>query len=189
MTQYRVSAAPAHTLTTASPRRAVDNDAPRLQDSPMDVPASLRRWFVAHAVVDLVIGLPLLLAPGLLLPAVGWSTVDPASARLVGAALLAIGAQSYLRRAAGLEVYTLLLDLKIVWALSAIFGLVLSIGEGAPPAAWAALSLFIAFCGVWIHYRVRFKQLAAANDLDPAPDSDPDAESLSSPDDPDPRDR
>jgi hypothetical protein len=132
----------------------------------MEVPITLRRWFVAHFVVDFLFGLPLLLAPGLLLRPLGWTTIDGSSARLVGAALLAIGSQSYFCRDAGIEVVKAMLDLKLVWSFSAIIGLLLSIGQGAPPAVWAFLSLFIAFSGVWTHYRIRIKQLAAADRLD-----------------------
>src|SRR5688572_19174077 len=132
----------------------------------MEVPITLRRWFVAHFVVDFLFGLPLLLAPELLLRPLGWTAVDPASSRLVGAALLAIGSQSYFCRGAGVEVFKTMLDLKLVWSFSAILGLLISIGQGAPPAVWAFLSLFIAFAGIWTHYRIRFKQLAAASQLD-----------------------
>jgi hypothetical protein len=126
----------------------------------MEVPITLRRWFVAHSVVEVVLGLPLLLCPGLLLHALGWTTVDGASTRLVGAALLAIGAQSYFGRNGDLRSCASLLNLKLVWSYAAILGLLLSIGEGAPSAVWAVLSAFIAFAGVWTHYRIRFKQLA-----------------------------
>jgi drug/metabolite transporter (DMT)-like permease len=132
----------------------------------MDVPLTLRRWFVAHFVVGLVVGLPLLLVPALLLRQLGWTTVDGAAARLVGAALLAIGGQSYLARNAGLEVFTALVTLNMLWAYAAIAALLISIGEGAPPAVWALLSAFIALAGVWTHYRIRFKQRAGAGQLD-----------------------
>jgi len=139
----------------------------------MEVPITLRRWFVAHFVVDFLFGLPLLLAPELLLRPLGWTTIDGASSRLVGAALLAIGSQSYFCRNAGLEVFRTMLDLKLVWSFSAILGLLISIGQGAAPAVWAFLSLFIAFAGIWTHYRIRFKQLAAASQLDESsPDED-----------------
>ena len=132
----------------------------------MEVPITLRRWFVAHFVVDLLFGLPLLFVPALLLRPLGWTAVDGASSRLVGAALLGIGASSFFCRNAGVEVMKALLDLKLVWSFSAIVGLVISIGEGAPAPVWAALSLFIAFLGIWTHYRIRFKQLAAAETMD-----------------------
>jgi hypothetical protein len=131
----------------------------------MDVPLSLRRWFIAHSVVDLIVGLPLLLAPALVLHPLGWGTIDQVAVRLVGAALLAIGLQSFLGRSAGVEVYKAMLNVKLVWSGSAIVGLVAAIGAGAPQAAWAFLSAFLAFFGVWTHYRIRFKQLAAAQAL------------------------
>lgn len=130
----------------------------------MDVPQSLRRWFVAHFVVDITVAVPLLFAPQLLLSALGWSCVDPAAARLVGAALVGIGAQSFIGRNDGDGAYKAMLNLKILWSLSAIFGLVMAIGEGAPPAIGGFLAAFLVFSGVWIYYRVRFKQLAAATD-------------------------
>src|SRR6185436_13101637 len=109
--------------------RPVSFSGPSFQDAPMEVPITLRRWFVAHFVVDFLFGLPLLLAPTLLLRPLGWTTIDGASSRLVGAALLAIGSQSYFRRNAGVEVFQALLDLKLVWSFLAIVGLLISIGE------------------------------------------------------------
>jgi hypothetical protein len=139
----------------------------------MEVPVTLRRWFVAHFVVDLLVGLPLLLAPALLLRPLGWTTVDGSSARLVGAALVAIGGQSFLSRNGDVAIYTAMLNLKLLWSFAAIAGLLLSIGEGAPPAAFGLLSAFLVFAGVWTHHRIRFKQLASADQLD---DSSPEDE-------------
>ncbi len=131
-----------------------------------DVPLTLRRWFVAHFVVDLAFAVPLLAAPEAFLTALGWTQVDPVAARLVGAALLGIGTQSFLGRNEGVAVYNAMLNLKILWSSSAIFGLMACIFQGAPAAAWAILSAFIAFSGVWMHYRIRLKQLAIASDHD-----------------------
>jgi hypothetical protein len=140
----------------------------------MEVPITLRRWFVAHFVVDVFLGIPLLFTPGLLLGHLGWTTVDGTTSRLVGAALLAIGASSWFCRDAGVEVVKALLDLKLVWSFAAVVGLVISVGQGAPPPVWAFLSLFIAFLGVWTHYRIRFKQLAASGGMDEShPDEEP----------------
>jgi hypothetical protein len=130
----------------------------------MDVPRSLRTWFVAHFVVDVVVGLPLLVAPGLLLHALGWQHVDPAASRLVGAAFLAIGITSLTARNQGLDVLRVLLDLKLLWSYGALIGLVIAAGQGAPSPVWALLSAFLAFAGIWTHYRIRMKQLAGAKD-------------------------
>jgi hypothetical protein len=128
----------------------------------MDVPPTLRLWFIVHAAVDVAAAVPLLLAPEAALHRLGWSCVDPVSARLVGAALLAIGGQSFLGRHAGAEVYRAMLRLKIIWALAASVALLAGIGSGAPPATWAFLSLFIIFAGVWVHHAIRFRQLDRA---------------------------
>jgi hypothetical protein len=125
----------------------------------MEIPVSLRRWFVAHFIVDVGFGLPLLVAPDSFLRALGWQPIDPVCARLVGAALLAIGTQSLLGRHEGPAVYRAMLNLKLLWSAAAITGLVVSVGNGAPDLAWAFLSMFIAFFGVWFHYRVRLKQI------------------------------
>jgi hypothetical protein len=128
----------------------------------VEVPPSLRTWFLVHFVVDLAAGLPLLFAPEAALRLVGWSAVDPVATRLVGAALLGIGVQSLRVRGRGVEAYRALLGLKVIWSLGAIFALGAGIAAGAPQAAWAFLSIFIAFCGVWIHYGIRFRQLSRA---------------------------
>lgn len=126
----------------------------------MQVPQALRIWFVVHAAVDLVLGLPLLIAPEAALPPLGWASVDPAATRLVGAALLALGAQSFLFRNAGVEIVRAVVQLNALWSMLAAAGLMVAVGAGAPAAAWAGLSLFIAFSGVWLHHAIRFRQLA-----------------------------
>ncbi len=129
----------------------------------MEIPASLRRWFVAHFIVDMVIGVPLLLAPAVTMRLLGWTVVEPVSARLVAAALLAIGTQSYLGRKDGLPSFQALLNLKLIWSAGGIFALLAGIAGGAPPAAWGMLATFIAFFGVWTHYRLRIKQWSSAD--------------------------
>jgi hypothetical protein len=138
----------------------------------MEVPRSLRTWLVVHAAVDLTAALPLLVAPEFALGRLGWAQVDAVSARLVGAALLAIGAASLFARDASLEVTRAVLRLNVVWSLAGALALFMAIGAGAPPAAWAALSAFIAFSGVWLHHAIRFRQLdrVARLDDEPAPD-------------------
>jgi hypothetical protein len=85
----------------------------------------------------------------------GWETIDPATTRLVGAALLGIGGESLLGRNASLETFRAMLNLKIIWSLSAIFGIIATMLEGAPPLGWALLGIFITFSATWIYYRMR----------------------------------
>jgi hypothetical protein len=136
----------------------------------MEIPASLRRWFVVHFAVDMVFAVPLLVAPGTVLGWLGWPCVDGATARLVGAALVGIGGQSLLGRREGADVFRAMLNLKLLWSAAAIVGLFVAIADGAPPFTWAAFSMFIAFFGVWFYYRLRIKQISAAADHPPFED-------------------
>jgi hypothetical protein len=121
----------------------------------MPVPKSLRRWFLAHFLIDWAFGLPLLFAPAWTLSLLGFIEENSLAARLVGAALLGIGGASFLVRDAGAEVYLAMLGLKIVWSLSAILAILLSIREGAPAGAWWILGIFTVFSAVWIRFRRR----------------------------------
>lgn len=149
--------------------------------SPLKVPGTLRVWFAVHAVVDVALALPLLLAPEELLPRLGWTVVDPVSPRLVAAALLAIGVQAWRTRQADASVYRAMLALKVLWSVSAILGLSLAIARGAPSAAFLFLAIFLVFCGVWSHHAIRFRQLARAplDTPDPPVAADDDDESPS----------
>jgi hypothetical protein len=125
----------------------------------MDVPPSLRTWFVVDAVVDFLAAAPLLAAPALVLRRLGWTCVDPISARLVGAAMLANAAATFAARAANVETYRALLRGKLIWCAAGAASMFVAIGGGAPSAAWLFLSMFVAFAGVWLHHTIRFRQL------------------------------
>ncbi len=140
----------------------------------MEVPASLRAWFVVHFIVDVAIALPLLVLPEEFLPRLGWTTVDPVSPRLVAAALMGIGIQSWRGRNDGVDAYRAMLALKVVWSATAIVGLMIAIARGAPPAAFLFLAVFLGFCGIWSHYAIRFRQHAQADVRGTLSDSDDD---------------
>ncbi len=125
----------------------------------MDVPPSLRSWFIVDAVVDALAAAPLLAAPELVLGRLGWACVDPISARLVGAAMLANAAATFAGRAAGVETYRALLRGKLIWCVAGAASMLVAVGAGAPSAAWLFLSMFVAFAGVWLHHTIRFRQL------------------------------
>jgi hypothetical protein len=121
------------------------------------IPKGLRNWFLIHFIADYLFGLPLLIAPVWTMTLFGWTTVDPATTRLVGAALLGIGGESLLSRNASLETYRALLNLKVIWSLSAILGIGLSLIEGAPPMGWGFLAIFATFSAIWIYYRYQLR--------------------------------
>jgi hypothetical protein len=121
------------------------------------VPKSLRSWFVIHFVVDLLFGIPLLLAPVFTLKLIGLASVETTTARLVGAALMGIGIESYLGRQATAEVYQAMLNLKLIWSGSAILGLTYNLLTGSPPTLLNILVVFVIFFLVWTYFKVNLK--------------------------------
>ena len=119
------------------------------------VPKYLRTWFLIHFFVDYLFGIPLLIAPVWALTLFGWQYVDPATSRLVGAALLGIGGESLLARNTSIETFKAMLNLKIIWSLAAIYGITASIIQGAPPMGFVFLAIFAVFSAIWIYYRVK----------------------------------
>lgn len=119
------------------------------------VPQSLRIWFVVHFIADMLFALPLLFLPRAFLGSLGWTTYDPLTARLVGAALMGIGLESLLGRNASAETFRAMLNLKIIWSSSAIFAISAALFEGAPATGWVFLVIFVVFCVTWVTYRVR----------------------------------
>ena len=93
------------------------------------VPDGLKTWFVIHFAADMFFGIPLLFFPRLLPPLLGWTTYDPLTSRLVGAALMGIGLESLLGRNASAETFRAMLNLKIIWASSALFAIGAGIAE------------------------------------------------------------
>lgn len=126
-----------------------------MKSAEKQVPSNLRVWFVIHFAVDMLFAIPLLFFPEVLLPLLGWKVVDPITSRLVGAALLGIGGESLLGRNASKEVFLAMLNLKIIWAISAVVGIGLGIAAGGPLLAWGFLAVFAVFLGVWIYYRYK----------------------------------
>jgi hypothetical protein len=110
---------------------------------------------VFHFVADVAFAMPLLIAPVGFLRALGWASIDPIAARMVGAALAAIGIESLLCRNDGIETFRSMLRLKCMWSGAAIAGLTASLAQGAPPIVWALLGVFVGFAAVWNYFRVR----------------------------------
>jgi hypothetical protein len=122
-----------------------------------EVSAALRRWFVVHFAVDLAFAVPLFVAPELTLELFGWSRVDPVSARMVAAALFAIGTESLLMRGGTIDQFRTMLSLKCLWSGAALLGLTLSLARGAPPLTWPLLLTFALFAVVWNYYRLALR--------------------------------
>lgn len=120
-----------------------------------DVPRALRALFIVHFWVDVLFAAPLFVAPRWTLGLLGWTEVDPSSARIVAAALFAIGIQSLLGRDEPRSTYRALLTLKVIWSTLATAGLAVSALEGGPAATWALALFWAVFCGAWWTWRLR----------------------------------
>ena len=123
-----------------------------------EVPTILRVFFMIHFVVDVVFAIPLFVIPVRFLEFVGWTTVDPVTARLVAAALFGIGVESLIGSRSTNDSFISMLNLKIIWSLFAVCGLVVSIAElswQAPVFLWAVLGIFVAFNVLWAYWRIR----------------------------------
>jgi len=128
------------------------------------VPAALKSWFVLHCVGDLIVALPIFVAPSEILGLLGWQAVDPFATRLVAAALFGIGVESWLGRNAGRETFKGMLQLKIVWSGFATVGLAWSVIEGGlryPGVGWMLVGVFAVFHVLWWYWRIRLERTSA----------------------------
>jgi hypothetical protein len=116
------------------------------------VPRSLRAWFIIHFIVDIFAAVPLLIAPVESGAWLGFSSLDPLTTRLVAAALVAIGVESFLGRNATRASFHTMLRLKLLWSATAAIGTALAIANGTSQAAWAVFAIFAVFHLIWLRY-------------------------------------
>ena len=89
----------------------------------------------------------------------GWQTVDPFTARLVGAALIGIGGASLLERNASAETFRAMLTLKLLWASAAVIGMTVTMLTGNYPLiGWGMIAIFVAFFFIWLYYRLQLQE-------------------------------
>ncbi|MBC8335598.1 MAG: hypothetical protein ISR59_05170 [Anaerolineales bacterium] len=123
------------------------------------VTKNLRTWFVIHFIADFLFGIPLLIAPVWMLTLFGWPNIDPFTARLVGAALIGIGGESLLGRNANADTFRAMLNLKLLWASTAIIGMVTTLMTGNYPLiGWGIVGIFVIFFFVWLYYRLQLRE-------------------------------
>jgi hypothetical protein len=112
----------------------------------------LKIIFLVFAIILLVVGLPLLLAPGRFLGLLAWAPVDALLSRLLGAALLAMAWGSfagYLRAEPD--------QVKILASCGFVFCLLGALGFARhlftafhyPPVVWVIFILLAAWAVVW----------------------------------------
>jgi len=120
---------------------------------------ALKATFLVHAVVSLLCGAPLLIAPGQMLTSLGWAPIDPLMSRLLGAALLALAWSSFRGwRATERAQVAILVEMEAVFSVLACVGLLRHLLVGAwPLVPWLAMVIFLVFALAWIYFLVRRK--------------------------------
>ncbi len=101
-----------------------------------------------------LVAILLILFSEFLLQFFGLTQFDPFTTRLLGAAFVAIGVSSLIHRNADINVYKSLLNLKIIWSSTAIFGTLLTIWQTGNSLGWIVVAIFGAFLLRWSYYRV-----------------------------------
>lgn len=118
----------------------------------MKVKKNLRRWFIAHFIVDMLIAIPLFLFPEQVFILFNLP-IEPLMGRIVAAGLFGIGGTSFLIRNKGKAYYDSLLNLKIIWSSTAILALLISLILGGPSSLWIFIWIFAVFLIAWVHYK------------------------------------
>jgi hypothetical protein len=123
------------------------------------VPAALRFWFVVHFAADIIFAIPLIFFPGEFMGLWGFESAETLTARLTGAALAGIGGNSLFMHKKGIPVFDTMLTLKIIWSLSAIAAIIITITEGGPASLYLFLLIFLVFSLLWIYWKFRIMSL------------------------------
>lgn len=119
------------------------------------VPKPLKKWFIAHFIIDFVIAVPIFFFPRIILEFLGWTEIDPFSTRLVAAALFGIGGISFVSRAEQVDTYRSLVKMKLIWSIAAEIGILITLifeFSEFPVIAWVFLVIFIGFTIVWAYW-------------------------------------
>jgi len=120
------------------------------------IPKSLKYWFLVHFFIDIIVGIPLLFFPTTISSFLNIEIIQTLPLRLVGAALIGIGSTSLIKKEGNVESYKSLLILKIIWSLSAIIAVLLSLSIPTPLYMWVILLTFVIFNIVWVYYYLKF---------------------------------
>ena len=120
---------------------------------------SLRITFIIHAIVAFILGLGLLAAPGQFLDIFGWQPVDPLMARMLGAALLALGwgsVRGY--RAATWDEVEILVEVESAFTVLASVGLLRHLLVASWPwYVWMIFAFFVIFAVSFVYHLVKKK--------------------------------
>jgi hypothetical protein len=112
---------------------------------------ALKYTFLIHAIVALLLGAPLLLAPGRILTMLGWIHIDSMVSRILGAALLALAWRSWRGwQAKEKSQVKWLLELEAVFTVLAALGLLRELLFFPYPLIyWLVWGLLVVFAATW----------------------------------------
>ena len=112
-----------------------------------------------HFFVDILVAVPLFFTPKLVLSLVGFENHNVVLARIIAAALMGIGIESFLGRKASKESFLGMLRLKIIWSSFAILGLLISLlnREIYLITGGLLVGTFIIFNFVWFYWFFKLK--------------------------------
>lgn len=118
---------------------------------------SLKITFLVHAVIAVLVGAPLLIAPGRLLTWIGWAPIDPLISRLFGAALVALAWSSFRAwQAVGRDEVVILVEMEAAFAVLGCVGLLRHLLFSRWPATvWVVFAVLAAFAVAWVVHLVR----------------------------------
>ena len=119
----------------------------------MDIIKGLRVWFKIHFGVDLLVAVFLIFFTSWTLQLFGFVNENLVFVRVVGASLLGIGGASLFTKTK--EQFEVMLNLKIIWSVSAIAVILWSIIETGNLWLWLFLAIFVIFSIIWIYYRTK----------------------------------
>jgi hypothetical protein len=120
----------------------------------------LKYVFLIHAIVALLVGAPLLIAPGRFLAVFGWAPVEPVICRILGAALLALAWSSFRGwRAIDREQVVFLVEMEAVFTVCGCIGVLRHLLiAGYPLVVWLVLAVLAIFAIIWIVFLVRMRR-------------------------------
>lgn len=109
--------------------------------------------FLVHFIVGLVLGVIFLFIPETYCNLIDVAMTDYGVLRLVGAASLALGGSSFIAyRSKDWEKAKLIVQIDLIWLISAIVGLVWWIIESGLVVGWWIFGMFVAFLIAFVYF-------------------------------------
>lgn len=113
---------------------------------------NIRLTFLVHAIVAVLFGVVMYLAPTWFATVIQWTPVDPVMTAFMGTALLALGLSSFFAyRAAHWEEVRIVVESEIAFTvLGTLAGLFYLLFAAAPLFTWVPVILWALFAVAWI---------------------------------------